>query len=81
MTQLTRNFDLAAVVVLVLLLGIAQTPRLRAAHLIHANRILNSAQERIIPCIQHRVMPRIRERMARVHRNDRVQRLVFSASE
>jgi hypothetical protein len=35
MNQLSRNFDLLAILMLVLLLGIAQAPRTRAAHILN----------------------------------------------
>ena len=70
MTQLTRNFDFVAMVVLVLLLGVAQMPRERSARLMRTTRILHATEQRIVP--------RIQERMTRCERIPQIKRLVHS---
>lgn len=87
MNQLDRNLDLAAILVLALLLGIAQAPQSRVARMLRVAQIVDVAQERVIPRIQQRALPRIherlvrriQERMASCPRTRSVNRLVFSS--
>lgn len=70
MSQLTRNFDFLAMVLLVLLLGVAQVPGERSERLMRTSRILHVTEQRIVP--------RIQERMASCTRMPQIKRLVYS---
>ena len=91
MKQLTRNFDMAAILVLVLLLGVAQAPRTRAADIL-GHRVLTVTQKRIVPRVHEqfvsrfrdRVLQRIQERRNRLAsrtRSTQIRKLVFSKPE
>jgi hypothetical protein len=73
MNQLNRNFDLLAVLILVLLLGVAQAPRMRAASMLRVARIVDATQDRVIPRIQKRIL--------NGSRIPHIERLVFTSPE
>ena len=70
MNQLNRNFDMVAMLVLVLLLGVVQARPVPADRMLRVARVMDTTQERVIS--------RIQERMQRCARTPQVKRLVYS---